>query len=218
MRNALGIGALVVALLARPLCAHADGTGTPVDESVAQVIKAAGGEERLLDVFRFHERVLITSTPAPLVEGETNGNRTSVVKAGGGWWVGTNKRNKDKVRVLCWAWSLRILLADKSRIEAIPQIVVDEKPAFGLRVTGSVKEPIDLFFDKETKRLSAIDYTDTRHVFSDWKKTNEGHRYPTHVAGFRFADRNSRTLQERQWYQTDILELVPLKELPSGLK
>ena len=138
MRNTLGIFALIVALPAQPLCALADETDTSVNESVAQVIKAVGGEEKLLDVFRFHERVLITSTPAPLVEGETNGNRTSVVKAGGGWWVGTNKRNKDKVRVLCWAWSLRILLDDKSKIEAIPDIVVDNKPAFGLRVIVTI--------------------------------------------------------------------------------
>lgn len=218
MRNTLGIVALVVALLAQPLGAHADETGASVDESVAQVIKAAGGEEKLLDVFRFSERVLITSKPTPLVAGETKGNRTSVVKAGGGWWVGTNKRNKDKVRVLCWAWSLRILLDDKSKIEAIPDIVVNNKPAFGLRVTGSVKEPIDLFFDKESKRLSAIDYSDTRHVFSDWKNTKDGHLYAAHVAGFRFADPKVRTGQKKQWYQTDVLELIPLTELPSGLK
>ena len=174
MRNTLGIVALVAALLARPLCAHAGETDTPVNESVAQVIKAAGGEEKLLDVFRFHERVLITSTPTPLAAGDTNGNRTSVVKAGGGWWVGTNKRNKDKVRVLCWAWSLRILLDDNSKIEAISEIGVDEKPAFGLRVTGSVNESIDLFFDRKSHRLTAIDYTDTRHIFSDsmWRLQN----------------------------------------------
>ncbi len=162
-------------------------------ERIRAVTYVQRGEEKLLDVFRFHERVLITLTPAPLVDGETKGNRTSVVKAGGGWWVGAKKRNKDKVRVLCWAWSLRILLDDKSKIEAIRDIVVDKKPAFGLRVTGSVKEPIDLFFDKELKRLSAIDYTDSRHVFSDWQETKEGHLYPAHVAGFRFADRKLRT-------------------------
>ena len=218
MRNTIGIFALAVAVLAQPLRARAHEADTRVDELVNLAIKTMGGKEKLLDVFRFHERVLITSTPTPLVAGETKGNRTSVVKVGGGWWVGTNKRNKDKVRVLCWAWSLRILLDDKSKIEAIPDIIVDKKPAFGLRVTGSVKEPIDLFFDKESKRLSAIDYTDTRHVFSDWKKAQEGYLYPAHVAGFRFADRKLRTVQEKQWYQTDILELVPLKELPSELK
>lgn len=122
------------------------------------------------------------------------------------------------MRVLCWAWSLRILLDPTSKIQSVPDIVAAEKPAFGLRVTESVKEPSDLYFDKETNLLVAIDYTDTRHVFSDWKKTEEGHDYPAHVVGFRFADRKARTLKEKQWYQTDILELTPLNELPKELK
>ncbi|MBP86882.1 MAG: hypothetical protein CMJ64_09215 [Planctomycetaceae bacterium] len=79
------------------------------------------------------------------------------------------------MRVLCWAWSLRIPLDDKSKIDAISDIVVDKKPVFGLRVTGSVKESIDLFFDRESNRIAAIDYTDTRHVCSGWKKPKEGH-------------------------------------------
>jgi len=197
MRNVLVIFALGGALLAQPLRALADETDTPVDESLDRAIKAVGGKETLLDVFRFRERVLITSTPAPPVAGDEKGNRTSVVKAGGGWWTGTKKRNKDKVCVLCWAWTLRILLDDKSKIEAIPDIVVDKKPVFGLRVTGSVKEPINLFFDRESHRLTAIDFTDTRHVFSAWKKTKEGHLYPAHIAGLRFADRNLGTVQKK---------------------
>ena len=218
MGYALGFCTLLVTFLAVPCGGLADGTDKHIAKSIAVAMKAVGGQEKLLDVFRFHERVLITATPTPLVAGETKGNRTSVVKAGGGWWIGTKKRNKDKVRVLCWAWSLRILLDDKAKIEAMPDIVVDNKPAFGLRIKGSVKEPIDLFFDKNSKRLKAIDYTDTRHVFSDWKKTAQGHLYPAHVAGFRFVDRKLGTVQMKQWYQTDILQLVPLKKLPSQLK
>jgi len=42
------------------------------------------------------------------------------------------------------------------KIEALPEIVVDHKPAFGLRVTGSVKGPIDLFCDRKSKRLKAM--------------------------------------------------------------
>ena len=91
MRNTIGIFTLVVAVLAQPLCARADETNTLVNGSVAQVIKAIGGKERLLEVFRFHERVLITSTPTPLVAGETKGNRTSVVKVGGSWWFPTQR-------------------------------------------------------------------------------------------------------------------------------
>jgi hypothetical protein len=187
-------------------------------ELVKHVVKAAGGEDKLLKLFRFRERLLVTDTPAALVAKDEKGNRTSVVQVSGDWWIGTAKRDKDKVRVLCWAWSVRILLDPTSRIQTVPDIAVADKPAFGLRVTESVKEPIDLFFDKDTNRLVAIDYTDTRHVFSEWKKTEEGHEYPSHVVGFRFADRKAGTLKGKQWYQTDILELTPLQELPIELK
>jgi hypothetical protein len=187
-------------------------------ELVKQVVETAGGDDKLLKMFRFRERVLITSTPAEQVAPDEKGNRTSVVVVSGDWWIGNAKRDKDKVRVLCWAWSLRLLLDPKSKIQTFREIKVDDKTAFGLRVTESVKEPIDLYFDKESKRLVAIDYADTRHVFSEWKKTAEGHHFPSHVVGFRFANRDNGTLMSKQWYQTDILELTPLTELPVELK
>lgn len=185
---------------------------------VEQVSKSAGGEARLLKLFRFRERVLITGTAAPPVAEGEKGNRTSVVQVGGDWWIGTTKRDKDKVRVLCWAWSLRILLDTDSKIQSVPDVMVADKPSFGLRVTGSVKKPIDLYFDKESNRLVAIDYDDTRHIFTEWKKTDDGHLYPSHVVGFRFENREAGKLKDNQWYQTDILELIPLSELPSDLK
>jgi hypothetical protein len=210
---------VLVALCCVPLLSKS-ATAAELDpqELVKQVVKTAGGEDKLLKLFRFRERVLITETPAAPVAKDEKGNRTSIVQVSGDWWIDTAKRDKDKVRVLCWAWSLRILLNPKSKIRTVPDMAVADKPAFGLRVTESVKEPIDLFFDKEMKRLVAIDYTDTRHVFSEWKKTEEGHEYPAHVVGFRFANRKAGTLEEKQWYQTDILELTPLKELPIELK
>ena len=196
----------------------ADDADAATKKLVEEVVATAGGEEKLLKLFRFRERVLITATPAAPVTPDEKENRTSVVQVSGNWWIGTAKRDKDKVRVLCWTWSLRILLDPKSKIQTVPDITVADKPAFGLRVTESVKEPIDLFFDKESKRLVAIDYTDTRHLFSEWKKTAEGHQYPSHVVGVRFADRAAGKLQDTQWYQTDILELTPLTELPADLK
>tara|TARA_B100000519_G_C14184530_1_gene410110 strand:+ start:500 stop:1156 length:657 start_codon:yes stop_codon:yes gene_type:complete len=201
-----------------PTSTMAGADNPSVKSVVEQTIAAAGGEENLLKIFRFHERVLITATPTPLIAGETKGNRTSVVEVGGRWWIGTNKRNKDKVRILCWAWSLRILLDDKSKVEVIPDIVVDNKPVYGLRVTGSIETPIDLFFDKESRQIKAIDYTDTRHLLSNWKKTAQGSVYPAHVAGYRFTDRDLKTITKSQWYQTDILKLTPLEELPVELR
>ncbi len=218
MRRALWIVAAAVAVLVVGGRANADKPAAPVKKLVEEVVATAGGEDKLLTVFRFRERVLITATPAEPVKKDEKGNRTSVVVVGGDWWIGTAKRDKDKVRVLCWAWSLRILLDPKSKIEPIPDTVVGETPTFGLRVSESVKAPVDLHFDKKTKRLVAIDETDTRHRFSEWKETKEGHKYPSHVAGHRFTDRAAGKLQEKQWYQTDILELTPLKELPAELK
>ncbi len=185
---------------------------------VDAVVQKAGGEAKLLSLFRFRERVLISSTPTPLPGPDEKGNRTSVVQVGGDWWLGTNKRDKDKVRVLLWAWSLRILIDPKSKLERLPDSEVAGKPAVGLRVTESIKEPIDLYFDAMSLQLVAIDYTDTRHLLSEWKETPAGHHYPSHVVGYRFADRMKKTLQDKQWYQTDILELTPLTELPPELK
>jgi len=195
-------------------------TGTEPEplKLVDQVIRTVGGEAKLLKLFRFSERVLITDTPAKPVGKDDKGNRVSVVQVGSDWWIGTTKRDKDKVRVLCWAWSLRILLDPNSKIQLIPEVKATDKPSFGLRVTGSVKESIDLYFDKESNRLVAIDYDDTRHLFSEWKETKDGHRYPSHVVGFRFENRAAGKLMDKQWYQTDIIELIPLSELPSELK
>jgi hypothetical protein len=36
--------------------------------------------------------------------------------------------------------------------------------------------------------------------------------------GYRFVDRAGGKLAEKQWYQTDIIELSPLDELPAELR
>lgn len=192
-------------------------TQTP-QQLVAMVVAAAGGEAKLLKLFRFRERVIIDAVPPPPVAADEKGNRTSVVEVSGDWWVGSVKRDKDKVRILAWAWSLRILLDPKSQVEAIKDAKINGSPAFGLRVSMVIKEPLDLYFARKDSRLVAIDYTDTRHVFSEWKKTAGGQGYPSRVVGFRFTDRAKGVLNEQQWYQTDILELTPLKKLPPDLK
>ena len=217
MAAARASGLMVLSLAAFVLNGHGAWADEPdAPKRVQEVVAAAGGEEKLLKLFRFSERVLITSTVTPL-KPDDKSNRTSLVEVGNRWWIGTAPRDKDKVRVLCWAWSLRILLDPTSKVANLDDIKVGERTAFGLRVTDAVKEPIDLYFDTSDKRLLAIDYTDTRHLFTEWKKNEAGHSYPSHVAGFRFADQSARTLNEKQWYQTDILELTPLKQLPAEL-
>ena len=104
------------------------------------------------------------------------------------------------------------------KVEPLPEAKIGDVAVVGLRVSQSLAEPLDLWFDADKKQLVAIDYTDTRHLFSQWKTTAEGHKYPSHVAGYRFADPAARKTQDKQWYQTDILELTPLAELPAGLE
>ena len=210
------IGLSLMAVIVMAPCLNAEEFDSK--QRVEQVVAKAGGEEKLLKLIRFRERILVSAAPAAPVTADEKGNRISVVEVAGDWWLGASKRGKDKVRVLCWAWSLRILLDPKSKIEVLPETALNGKPAFGLRVSESLAEPIDLLFDKDDQRLVAIDYTDTRHLFSEWKKTGEGHSYPSHVTGHRFTDQATGMLNEMQWYQTDILELTPLSELPAELK
>ena len=187
------------------------------DAAVKKVIEAVGGEEKLLKLFQFRERVVISSMPPAPLKPEEKGNRTSVVEVGGDWWIGAAKRDKDKVRVLAWAWSLRILLAPESQVTRIGEITVSGKPAYGLRVAGSVKDPVDLYFEAENHRMVAFDYQDSRHFVSEWKATAEGHPYASRTIGYRFSNREKRTLSEKPWYQTDILEPTVLKELPVSM-
>lgn len=191
----------------------------PTAEQLAhEVIAQAGGEAQLLRIFRFREQVLITDQPQLPPAAGAPGNRTSIVEAGGGWWVGNKPRPPETAHVLVWGWSLRVLLDPDSRLERLADTVMGDIAVFGLRVTGSTKEPLDLWFDAATKRLVAIDYIDSRNFFSDWKTTADGRPYPAHVAGYRFADAQARTTKPQQWYQTDLLELTPLAELPAGLE
>ena len=217
MPNALKFVALSLIVLC-VVTPHLRAEDTDAKKFVEHVVKTAGGEEKLLELFRFRERILVSAAPAAPVTPDEPGNRTSVVQVSGDWWLGKDKRGKDKVRVLCWAWSLRLLLEPTSKVTTLAATTVTDKPTFGLRVSASIEEPIDLLFDKETRRLVAIDYTDTRHIFSEWRTTEAGHHYPSHVVGFRFTNRAVGVLSETKWYQTDILELTPLADLPPELK
>jgi hypothetical protein len=216
MLRILWVGLLVVATLAPSVPARADEAAAKA--LITKVIDRAGGEPRLLKHYRFRERVLIQDKPADPPGPDEKGNREATIEVGGRMWLGTKRREKDKVRVLIWAWSLRILLEPGAKVDTLDDAMVAGKAAVGLRVTTITKDPIDLWFEKESLRLLAIDYTDTRHVFSDWTTTADGYEYPKHVAGYRFADAAKKIAKDTQWYQTDILDLKPLQELPAGLE
>lgn len=184
----------------------------PAPESLAkQMIAAAGGEEKLLKLFRTRETVNVSSDPAKKVA-----ERVSVYEPPKYWWTGKNERVKDEKKpdepaiFLVWAWTLGMLTDPASKLEVIPDVVESEKPAFGLRVSGTVSPAMDLYFDKAENHLVRIDWRSDIHRFSDWRE-HDGVKYPAKCAGYKKST-------GKPWYFSEIIELKRLEELPEGLK
>lgn len=177
-------------------------------ELVGKVVKAAGGEDKLLKLFRIKERLNVSG------DAEKKGSeRVSVLEPPTYWWLGKKERVKDEkepATFLVWAWTLGALTDPKSKVEVIPDVTENDKPAFGLRVGGTITPAMDLYFDKAENRLVRIDWRADTHRFSDWKE-HDGAKYPAKCVGYKKAT-------GKPWYFTEILELERLKELPAGLK
>ncbi len=192
---------LCTALIATPATA----SEADARKLVAQVVKAAGGEDKLLKLFRIHEQISLGSAP------KKNGKvRVSVLEPPEYWWLGKRQRDAEEpARYLAWAWTLRILTAPQSKVDALEEITENDRPAFGLRVSGSVNPPMDLYFDRNDSRLVRIDWKKSIHRFSDWKEQN-GVKYPAKCIGYKMKS-------NKPWYFSQIIELEPLTELPEGL-
>jgi hypothetical protein len=181
------------------------------DALVKQVLTAAGGEDKLLRLFRTRETVNVSSDPEKKVSA-----RVSVYEPPQHWWTGKNERVKDAQQpaepatFLVWAWTLGVLTDPATRLELLPEIVESDQPAVGLRVSGTVTPAMDLYFDKATSRLNRIDWRSDIHRFSDWRE-HDGVPYPAKCIGYKKAT-------GKPWYFSEILELERLKELPEGLK
>lgn len=177
-------------------------------ELVQKVVKAAGGQDKLLTLFRIKERLAIGADPKA-----KGSERVSVLEPPKYWWLGKRERvgdDKEPATFLVWAWTLGALTDGKSIIETIPAVMEEEKPAFGLRVKGTIEPPMDLYFDQAEQRLVRIDWRADIHRFSDWKE-HDGVKYPAKCVGYKKAT-------GKPWYFTEIVELERLKELPAGLK
>lgn len=71
-------------------------------EQVQKVVKAAGGEDKLLKLFRIKERLNVSSDPA-----KKGGERISILEPPGYWWQGKVERvkeQKEPATFLVWAW------------------------------------------------------------------------------------------------------------------
>lgn len=177
-------------------------------ELFQQTIDAVGGEGKLLKLFRIKERIAVSSD-----ENAKGSERVSVLEPPGHWWLGKHdrvKKDKEPATFLVWAWTLGTLVDEKSKLESLGEITINDKPAYGIRVRETVTPPMDLYFDKETKRLAQIHWRSDRHEFSEWKQA-DGAWYASKCVGYKLAT-------GKRWYHTEILELERLKELPAGLE
>ncbi|MDX1946861.1 MAG: hypothetical protein SFU86_15775 [Pirellulaceae bacterium] len=174
-------------------------------ETIKATIDAVGGPEKLLKLFRVKERLAVSQDP------DAKGSeRTSVIEPPNHWWVGTRDRvptDKEPARFLVWGWALGPLADPAAKLEQLPEIDIEGRPAYGMRVL-SVEPPMDMYFDRESRRLTRIDWRKDQHIFSDWREL-DGLAYPAKVVGFKPTG--------KQWYHTEILELQRLEELPAGL-
>jgi hypothetical protein len=177
---------------------------------VKQVVMSVGGEDKLLRLFRTRETVNVSSDPE-----KKGAERVSVYEPPKYWWTGKNERVKNEVMpdepatFLVWAWTLGMLTDPASKLEVIPDVVESDKPAIGLRVSGTVTPPMDLYFDKSESRLVRIDWRSDIHRFSDWKEL-DGVKYAAKCVGYK-KDTG------KPWYFSEIIELERLKDLPEGL-
>ena len=178
---------------------------------ITQIVTAAGGEDKLLRLFRTQETVNVSSDPA-----KKAAVRVSVYQPPGYWWTGKRERvvdenaPKEPATFLVWAWTLGALTDPKSKVEVIEEVIEADRPAFGLRISGTVTPAIDLFFDQTENRLVRIDWRSDIHRFSDWKE-HDGVKYPAKCVGY-------KKKTGKPWYFSEIITLERLKDLPEGLQ
>lgn len=205
----------IVCLAALCFVSHLSGSASAAEPDpttvVKRVVTAVGGEDKRLQLFRTRETVNVSSDPKKKAP-----ERVSVYEPPKYWWTGKKERVKNEVMpdepatFLVWAWTLGMLTDPASKLAVIPDVIESGKPAIGLRVSGTVKPPMDLYFDKSESRLVRIDWRSDIHRFSDWKEL-DGVKYPAKCVGYKKAT-------GKPWYFSEILELERLKDLPEGLK
>lgn len=175
---------------------------------VQQLIKAAGGEDKLLKLFRYKEKLNVSSDP-----NKKPNERTSVVEPPNYWWMNKKERvsqEKEPAIFLVWGWTLGAITDPKSKLETIPELKDGDQTLVGIRVSETVKPAMDLYFDKATYLLVRIDWRTDIHRFSETKE-HDGVKYPSKCIGYK---KNS----SKPWYFTEITDVERLMDLPFGLK
>ena len=100
---------------------------------VEKALLAVGGKEKLLKVFRIQETFHFGATPEPDA-GKKRSNRDSILSQPDMWWINKKERGPDPAKDDARAWSLDLLVDEKSRFEIIPDLTDEGRPCVGLRM------------------------------------------------------------------------------------
>ena len=175
---------------------------------VEKALTAVGGKEKLLKIFRIKETFHFGSTPEP-AEGKKRSTRESILSQPDKWWINKKERGVEPAKDDVRAWSLDLLVDEKSKIEVVPDLTDEGKACFGLRVSDSVTPAMDFYFDKETSLMHRLDWRGDYYRFSDWKE-NDGLKYASKTIIFKKKD-------DKPWFFHEVTELERLAKLPDDL-
>ena len=175
---------------------------------VEKALTAVGGKDKLLKIFRIKEIFHFGSTPEP-AEGKQRSTRESILSQPDKWWINKKERGAEPAKDDVRAWSLDLLVDEKSKIEVIPDLTDEGKACFGLQVSGSVEPAMKFYFDKETSLLHRLDWRADFYRFSHWKE-HDGLRYAAKTIIFKVKD-------NKPWFFHEVTEIERLAQLPEGL-
>ncbi len=178
-----------------------------VPSLVSEAVKAAGGADKLPKMFRWKETWF-------LGESTTANPREAILVPPSAWYqdgknIAAGNADRSEKTYLVWVWTLAPLLEKDSTLTLLPESMLGGRIIQGVRLTREKQKDIDLYFDKETKRLARLDWRSYQIDFADWKET-DGFRYPAKS----YVRRKDGTLHLR----TEFLLLERLAELPKELK
>ena len=140
--------------------------------------------------------------------------RNSIIDAPSFWWLERKtweERGKEPAKWLAYGWTLAVLVDPKASIESLPPMKDPETGIEfdGLRVSGAIEPPMDLYFDRETRLLVRLDWKKQICRFSDWKRF-DGFLLPTRCVGYR-----SNT--GKPWYACEIDVVERLAGIPKEI-
>ena len=186
----------------------ASGQMTDPKPLVEKALNAIGGTDKVLKIFRMKEVFHFGSTPEP-GDGKKRSTRESILEMPNLWWIGKKERADEPAKFDVWAWTLGILVDEKSKVETITGIPDEGVSTFGLRVSGSVTPEMKLYFDSQTALLKRLDWRSDTYRFSDWKE-HDGVKYASKTIIYKTKD-------NKPWFYHEVTGLERLTQLPEGL-